>query len=133
MHFYWHICSKELLLIIYSVSGAQLQSSVERPCPGETVTFTCTLSSPAHHWVVSSLGIVRSLAPVSQQDGMILDPPFQFAVTEVVPGTSITSTATVNITEGLNGTLVLCQDGNLVLPDQSTTINLQGEHGIMHL
>ena len=97
------------------------------------MTFTCTLSSTAHRWSVPSLGIYRSLAPSSQQDGMISDLPFQFAVTEVVPGTSITSTATVNVAANLNGTLVLCQDGNLVLPSQNTTINLRGEHGIMHL
>ena len=61
---------------------------------------------------------------------MFSDPPFQFAVTEVVPGTSITSTATVNVTEDLNGTLIVCEDGNLVLPGQNSTINLRGELGM---
>ena len=115
------------------IAGAQLQSSVERPCPGETVTFTCTVRSTAHNWNIQSLGITRSLIPVSQRDGVISDPPFEFNVTEVVPGTSITSTATVNVTANQNGTLVVCQDGNLVLPDQSTTINLRGEHVIFEL
>ena len=112
-----------------SVSGGQLQSSVERPCPGESVTFTCTLSSTAHQWVVSSLNIDRTFAP-SGLGNVILDSPFEFAVTEVVPGTSITSTATVNATADLNGTLVLCQDGNLVLQGQNSTLNLRGEHGM---
>ena len=101
---------------------------MERPCPGETVTFTCTISSTAHQWRVPSLGISRALTPSSQQSGVISDPPFEFNVTEVVPGTSITSIAIVNITEGLNGTLIMCQDGNLVLPDQTSTISLRGEH-----
>ena len=113
------------------VAGAQLQSSVERPCPGETVEFTCTLSSTAHNWDIQSLGITRALTPLSQQDGVISDPPFQFSVTEVMPGTSITSTATVTATANLNGTLVMCLDGNLVLPAQNTTINLRGEHAVI--
>ena len=115
-----------------SVSDGQLQSSVERPCPGETVTFTCTLSSLSHQWVVSSLNIDRTFAPVGLGN-VIPDGPFEFNVTEVVPGTSITSTATFNATANLNGTLVLCQDGNLVLPNQNATIILRGEHWIMHL
>ena len=112
-----------------SVSGAELQSSVERPCPGEQVTFTCTLSSTVHQWVVASLNIDRTLAPVGLGN-VIPDPPFEFNVTESVPGTSITSTATVNATIVLNGTLVLCRDGNLVLPAQNSTLNLRGEHGM---
>ena len=96
------------------------------------MTFTCTVLSLAHVWIIPSLGITRSLTPISQGDGVISDPPFEFNVTEVVPGTSITSTATVNVTADLNGTLVVCQDGLGMLPDQSITINLQGEHGIMY-
>ena len=112
-----------------SVSGDQLQSSVERPCPGERVTFTCTLSSLSHQWVVSSLNIVRTFAPVGLGD-VISDGPFEFNVTEVVPGTSVTSTATLNATLNLNGTLVLCRDGNQVLSDQNSILNLRGEHGM---
>ena len=59
------------------------------------------------------------------------DPPFQFSVTEVVSGISITSTATVTATADLNGTLVVCQDGIGMLPDQNSTINLNGKHGVM--
>ena len=114
-----------------SVSGAQLQSSVERPCPGETVTFTCTVSSTTHQWRVPSLIITRGLNPSSQRDGVISDPPFEFNVTEVVPGSNIISIARVNITEDLNGTLVVCEDGNLVLPNQNTTINLRGEQPVI--
>jgi len=111
----------------FSVSCAQLQSSVERPCPGQNVTFTCTIPSLAHWWEVPSLGITpRSLTP-SDLNGVSPDPPFQFAVIEVIPGTSITSTATVTATANLNGTNVFCRDGNLVLPDpQNATIVVIG-------
>ena len=113
----------------HSVSGAQLQSSVERPCPGESVTFTCTISSLAHRWQVSVFDITRSVIP-RDQGGVISEPPFQFNVTEVIPGTSITSTATVTATAGLNGTLVVCQDGLGILPDQSSIIHIRGEHTV---
>ena len=107
-----------------------MQSSVERPCPGERVTFTCTVPSLAHQWTVPSLSITRALNPASQQDGVPPDPPFQFSVTEVVTG-FITSTATVNATADLDGILVVCRDGNLMLPDnQNSTINLRGEHAV---
>ena len=109
-----------------SVSGAELQSSVERPCPGENVVFTCALESTAHRWEIPSLGIARSVTP-GDQDTVISDTPFVFTVTEVVTGTSITSTATVTATTNLNGTLVVCQDGNLILAGKNNTINLRGE------
>jgi len=109
-----------------SVSGAQLQSSVERPCPGETVTFTCTISSTVHDWSATPLGAPRTLA-AGGLGRVVSDPPFEFNVTEVMTG-SITSTATVNATINLNGTLVSCQDGSgMMLPGQSSTINLRGE------
>ena len=101
---------------------------MERPCPGESVTFTCTISSVGHQWDIPSLGISRSLLPRDQGRVITDHPPFQFTVTEVVTGTSITSTATVNATADLNGTLVVCLDGVGTLPDQNSTINLRGEH-----
>ena len=116
-------CNKCVCL---SVSGATLQSSVERPCPGEMVIFTCALESTAHRWEVPSLGIIRSLTP-GDQDIVISDTPFVFAVTEVVTGRYITSTATVTAATNLNGTLVVCQDGNLRHADKNNTINLRGE------
>ena len=103
-----------------------MQSSVERPCSGERVTFTCTIPSVAHQWNIASLNITRSLLP-SSQSRVISDPPFEFNVTELVTGTSITSTATVNATLGLNGTLVVCWDGIGMEPEQNSIINFRGE------
>ena len=99
---------------------------MERPCPGERVTFTCTIESAAHRWEVSSLGFSRSL--VAGDLGRVFsDPPFEFNVTGDMAG-SITSTATVNATTNYNDTIVVCQDGIGSLTDQSTTINIIGEH-----
>ena len=102
-----------------------MQSSVERLCPGERVTFTCTIKSFAHRWEVPSLNIHRSLL-AGDQGRVSSDPPFQFNVTEVMTG-SITSTATVNATTDLNATLVVCQDGNQMLADQNSIIYIIGE------
>ena len=115
-----------------SVSGGQLQSSVERPCPGETVTFTCTISSLAHQWNIPSCGIIQSVLP-RDQGRVISNPTFQFNVTEVMTGSNIISTATVNATADLNGILVLCQDGIGMLPDQSSIINIIGKHSTLFL
>ena len=90
------------------------------------MTFTCTVPSLAHRWSVPSLGITRALLPNSEGQ-VFSDPPFEFNVTEVRTGTSVTSTATVNVTTNLNGTLVVCQDGTGMEPDQNSTINLRGE------
>ena len=46
---------------------------------------------------------------------------------------SITSTATVNATTDLNGTLVVCQDGVGMLPEQNSTIIVAGEPSWKHL
>ena len=99
---------------------------MERPCPGETVTFTCTVPSLGHGWEIPSLNISRDLV-LRNKNRVFPDPPFWFSVTEVRTG-SITSTATVNATEDLNGTLVMCQDGfKKVYPSQNSTINIIGE------
>ena len=117
----------EVLLISFSVSSAELQSNVERPCPGENVVFTCALNSTAHRWKVPSLGIARSLTPADKAE-VLTDKQFQFNVTEVVTDTSIASTATVNATADLNGTLVVCQDGNRILAEKNDTINILGKY-----
>ena len=107
-----------------------MQSSVERSCPGENVTFMCTISSLAHRWVASALDMPRSVTPRDQGE-VVSDPPFQFNVTEVVMGSYITSTATVTATTDLSGTLITCQDGIGMLPDQSNTINVRGEDAVI--
>ena len=88
--------------------------------------FTCTVPSVAHDWMVPSLNISRALLR-RNKNKVFSDSPFQFTVTEVMTG-SITSTATVNVTEDLNGTLVMCRGGFKIHPSQNSTINIIGEH-----
>ena len=104
---------------------AQLQSSVQRPCPGESVTFTCTIPSNGHQWDIPSLNITCDLVP-RDQGRVITDPPFHFNVTRVMTE-SITSTATVTATVDRNGTLVVCRDGIGMETDQRDIIRLSGE------
>ena len=47
---------------------------MERPCPGENVTFTCTISAPGHQWNILSHGIFQSLLP-RDQGRVIFNPP----------------------------------------------------------
>ena len=122
--------SPKVIIVHILVSGAQLQSSVERSCPGENVTFTCTIFSLAHRWESSALAMPRSLVPGDQGD-VVPDPPFQFNVTAVMTGSYITSTATVTATTDLSGTLITCQDGIGMLPDQSNTISVRGEDAVI--
>ena len=100
---------------------------MERPCPGERVTFTCTISSVGHQWEIPSLNISLALLPRSK--GRVIDdhPPFQFTVTKVILGKSITSTATVTARIDLNGTLVVCLDGIGMVLKQDSTITLSGK------
>ena len=90
------------------------------------MTFTCTIESSAHQWVIPSLDIYRSLL-AGDQGQVLSDPPFQFTVTKVMGG-SITSTTIVNATTNLNATLVVCRDGTRIFADQNATINIIGEH-----
>ena len=91
------------------------------------MVFTCALESTSHRWEVPTLGIRRSLTP-ADKDYVFTDEPFQFTVTEVVTGISITSTATFTATTDLNGTLVVCQDSNQILAEKNNTINILGKH-----
>ena len=91
------------------------------------MTFTCTIPSLVHQWRVPSRDIIQYLLPYDQGRA-ISNPPFQFNVTEVMTGSNIISTATVTTTSYLNGTIVVCQDGIGMLPDQSSTITIIGEH-----
>ena len=118
-----------LLSCLSSLLGtlAQLQSSVKRPCPGESVTFTCTVPSNGHQWNIPSLNITCDLVPLDEGRVITDHPRFHFNVTEVVTGTSITSTATVTATVDLNGTLVVCRDGIGMETEQRDIIRLSGE------
>ena len=93
------------------------------------MTFTCTISSVAHDWMVPSLNISRAL--VSSSTGRFPDPPFEFAVTQRMGTTVTESTAVVTVNADLNGTLVLCRDAAGIVPEQNSTINLRGEHAVV--
>ena len=110
-----------------SVSGAQLQPSVGRPCPGENVTFTCTIRSYRHEWDIPSLNITRKIMLNILGRVIIDQPPFQFTTTNDWMIWSITSTATVTATVDLNGTLIVCRDAVGQETEQQDTIKLIGK------
>ena len=96
------------------------------------MTFTCTIPSNGHQWSIPSHGIFQSLL-LRDQGRVIPNPPFQFNVIEVMMTGSIISTATVTATADLNGTVLLCQDGIGMLPNQNNTINIIGKHSVLCL
>lgn len=111
----------------HHVFSGSRQSSSEGFQPGENVTFTCTIQSLAHRWEIPRLRIARSLV-AADQGVVIPDPPVQFAVTGLIPGISITSTAMVTATANLNGTNFLCRDGYQVVQAlQSNILIVTGE------
>ena len=117
-------------LYYINLAGAELESSLGNNalCPGERVTFTCTVSSIAHSWRIIGgstelqIGIVTPASPTDTYLG------FELQVVDVT-AVPITSTATVNTTVDLNNTVIVCS--NVLVPpnriEQNTTVNIIGE------
>ena len=74
-------------------------------CIGDNVTYTCTVNSRGHTWIISSLPqtvvIVRSKLRISM-------PPYSFMLVEDV-GTTINSTLSLTVFAGFNGTAIAFQ------------------------
>ena len=115
-----------------------LTSSVEEGgsvCPGEEVTFTCTvIELPSLGWKIEKYIVgeviflrrdqVKLRVPISRG-------PFQIVLTSLSPSNSsqedanITSTLTVNATLTLNGTVVKCDYEN---KSAEITLHVAGKH-----
>ena len=112
---------------------SRVQSSQEtvHACPGEIVIIPCTIPTRTQQWRAPDLDIARSLAAADLNEAVPPDRPFQFAVTNVTLNGSIISTATVNFTGSLNGTIVSCRDGYLIFPnEQRTMLKLKGKENV---
>jgi len=102
-----------------------LTSSVEEGglvCPGEEVTFTCTvIEQPSLGWkdkqYISADEVIFLHNDQLKLEVPVFRGPFQFVLTSLSPSNSsqvanMTSTLAVNATPTLNGTMVECGDGN---------------------
>ena len=93
-------------------------------CIGDNVTYTCTVNSRGHTWIISSLPqtvvIVRSKPRISM-------PPYSFVLVEDT-GTTINSTLSLTVFAGFNGTAIACQDALSGRDVQSTTGLVFGEY-----
>lgn len=97
-------------------------------CPGERVTFTCTVPSDTHGWRITDgstelqIGYVTPVSPTTTNLG------FELQIMDIT-AVPITSTATVNVTVDLNSTVIVCT--NVLLPpnriEQNTTVSNIGE------
>ena len=114
-----------------------LTSSVEGGlvCPGEEVTFTCTvIEQPSLGWKDEQY--IDGEATFLHHEQMrlrvpIFHGPFQIVLTSLSPSNSsqevanMTSTLTVNATLTLNGTVVECDD---VMKSAEITLHVAGKH-----
>ncbi len=94
------------------------------PCPGEQAIYRCTVSGGNLEWQWTKVGrpriILSFLEPQSRiTTHMIGDTEVVFNVTEYSMSSRITSVATVNNPELLNGTMMVCSG-------QSHTIEISG-------
>ena len=114
-----------------NLTGAQLQSSAgnDAVCPGQSVTFTCTVdSNSVHEWAIMDGSTTMSIDFVTPSVPNATNLGFTLTVLDVTAA-PITSTATVTITSDLNGTVIVCSNalvGNNRL-EQTTTVNVIGE------
>ena len=95
-------------------------------CIGDNVTYACTVNAVGHTWDISSpaafVSITRTVRTVSIT-------PYSFMLTEDF-GSSITSTLSLTVFAGFNGTVITCLDSNALLGEgdkQSTTAMVFGE------
>jgi len=106
-------------------------------CPGEEVTFTCTvIEQPSLGWkneqYILAGGEVIFLHDHHQTQPRepVSRGPFQIVLTSLSPSNSsqvanITSTLTVNATLTLNGTVVECDDANI---SAKASLHVAGKH-----
>ncbi len=101
----------------------------QTPCPGEQAMYRCTVSGGNLVWQWTPVGgqredyIIPYLFPLQQsriETRMIGDVAVVFNITEFIISSTITSVATVNNPELLNGTVMSCGG-------QSHTINVPGK------
>ena len=115
-----------------------LTSSVEEGgllCPGEEVTFTCTvIEKPSLGWKIEQYIFGEVFFLYCDQMKLrvpIFHGPFQIVLTSLSPSNSsqevanMTSTLTVNATLTLNGTVVECDD---VMKSAEITLHVAGKH-----
>ncbi len=100
---------------------AQYSVSVERPCPMETVTFTCTAAGDALRWMASDITDIDILSTLDLNVPLIRS---SYTVT-LIAANDTTLTSTLSRTAE-NGITVSCFTVDAV-PVGSSMIQLVGE------
>ncbi len=103
---------------------AQYSVSVERPCPLETVIFTCTVTGSSMRWDPSDIGHITVRADTANLNVSTLPVPGYTVTLTAFTDTTITSTLSRTAEDGIS---VECADlptGNTI---GSTTISLAGK------
>ena len=125
---YHALCSLEAaILLTPSVSGTRQSDSLDRPCPGETLVYTCSEANTFLIWTVAGVVLHTYVASNSATFITKMDPNTRATARAmaVEPGTPITSTLTINAM-GNGGVLIECTDRDIA-ETVNITLNLAGE------
>ncbi len=100
--------------------------SVERPCPMETVTFTCTLPGSSLRWQPSDVDriTIRNTAELNVPFMLATHPGYTVTLT-AVNDTSLTSTLSRAAVDGITVSCIATSPTLTTIG--STTINVVGE------
>ena len=92
------------------------------------MTFTCTVTSTTHIWIITDGSGEQEIGSVNPGSPTETNLGFELQVVDVT-AVPITSTATVNTTVDLNNTVIVCRN-ELIPPnliEQNITVSIIGE------
>ena len=102
--------------------------SVERPCPNETVTFTCTVTANRMRWEILNVTQITLLNTAGLNEPMMPQPGYTVTLTAVNDTILTTILSVSRLAEDSRSITVSCID---LLPTRtiigSTNVSLTGE------
>ena len=116
------------VLLTTEVSGTRESDSLDRPCPGETLVYTCSEANSVLTWSISGSALHTYVAGVSGTFTTEVDPTTGATARamEVVLGVQLTSTLTIDAVSN-DGVVIECADAGGTAEAMNVTLNLAGE------
>ena len=99
--------------------------SVERPCPMETVTFTCTVTGDTVRWDASNISRITVRPTDYNLNEPLMPRPGYTVILTALNDTSLTSTLSRTAEDGITVSCVASTPDITIVG--STTINVVGE------
>ena len=114
--------------LLHTGVSAPLQVSIATSCVGDLVTYTCTLPTVSHAWMIPSLGFIET---ITRTTPTFSEPPSPFSIVTTADGggaNPITTALSVTSFAGLNGANITCGDPSQILNEtQDTTVVVFGK------